>query len=45
MVQVSFEFNSLLMRIETWVNRQELDLYDFELEGIPLVEKLKGVIN
>jgi|SRR5680860_618436 len=28
-----------------WVNRQELDLYDFAPADIPLVEKLEAIIN
>lgn len=28
-----------------WVNRHELDLYDFAPADIPLVEKLKAVIS
>ncbi|TGE35539.1 (deoxy)nucleoside triphosphate pyrophosphohydrolase [Desulfosporosinus fructosivorans] len=35
---------SVHSRIE-WVTRQQLDLYDFSPADIPLVEKLKAVMN
>ncbi len=42
---ISGDFTLKLHSHIAWVNRQELDLYDFAPADIPLVEKLKLVIG